>query len=481
MTVASQKRMLTAPNSKLTKTDIIEVLRKDDAWATLSLEKRQQLYSFLPPPQEGQEPYDPDVNPLESPLGRVLEDELRRWQDDVKAGRESKKWRDEAMKAGRNRMSGKLDQERRSGEQGKGRDGGNDGAENVKGSNEHDGQSSPFTLILDNLEQSGQPLLAEYAQRANAAKVKVVFLSFETLQQPQNVDTFIPAWNKTPQIWQREVAEQTKPTPNQSTQILFNHPKRPIQKKDPKNVTKAHPKETNTPSPKGNLLILDVLNPLATTQPNALPTLLSSLINPATSILALYHRDMPLSAKNPDPYSPSPLTLLHYLATTLITTYSLPHVLARKAARERSVAEPTSGLEEGVEGVLQGLGANGKEGLVMEVEHRRKSGRGVREWYFLPQNAAAKTAMPAGPRAKESVILLEDHPAYRPAVEEGTGAGDEVPESTTFELGLTERQRQAREGVVLPYYDAQKGGVEGGRILYDMGEEDDFDEEEDEI
>lgn len=159
-------------------------------------------------------------------------------------------------------------------------------------------------------------------------------------------------------------------------------------------------------------------------------------------------------------------------------------MLARKAARERSVAAPASGLEEGVEGVLQGLGANGKEGLVMEVEHRRKSGRGVREWYFLPQNAAGNgKPAAAGPRAaRETVILLEDHPAYRPAVDEGAGAGGEaVPESTTFELGLTEKQRQAREGVVLPYYDAQKGGVEGGRILYDMGEEDDFDEEEDEI
>jgi elongator complex protein 5 len=27
--------------------------------------------------------------------------------------------------------------------------------------------SSPFTLVLDNLEQSGQPVLAEYSQRAN--------------------------------------------------------------------------------------------------------------------------------------------------------------------------------------------------------------------------------------------------------------------------------------------------------------------------
>jgi elongator complex protein 5 len=33
--------------------------------------------------------------------------------------------------------------------------------------------SSPFTLILDNLEQSGQPLLAEYTQRANVRFSKI--------------------------------------------------------------------------------------------------------------------------------------------------------------------------------------------------------------------------------------------------------------------------------------------------------------------
>jgi elongator complex protein 5 len=55
-------------------------------------------------------------------------------------------------------------------------------------------------------------------------------------------------------------------------------------------------------------------------------------------------------------------------------------------------------------------------------------------------------------------------------------------EDSTFALGLTAKQRADREGVVLPYVDAQKGhGGEGGRIFYDMGPEDDFDEEEDEI
>lgn len=83
---------------------------------------------------------------------------------------------------------------------------------------------------------------------------------------------------------------------------------------------------------------------------------------------------------------------------------------------------------------------------------------------------------------KEIVTLLDDHPLYRPPEEPDMGAGAEEPEST-FDLRLTDRQRREREGVVLPYFDAQQGDGpgEGGRILYDMGEEDDFDEEEDEI
>ena len=84
-------------------------------------------------------------------------------------------------------------------------------------------------------------------------------------------------------------------------------------------------------------------------------------------------------------------------------------------------------------------------------------------------------------KQKETITLLDDHPLFaQPAgldkeAEEGL-------EQATFELGLTEKQRQDRENVILPYFDAQKeeGGV-GGRILYDMGVEDDFDEEEDEI
>lgn len=218
-------------------------------------------------------------------------------------------------------------------------------------------------------------------------------------------------------------------------------------------------------------MIFDSLNTISSN--GNLPALLSSFISPTTLLLAVYHTDVPGSARSTDPYAPSPLTLLKYLATTIITTHSLAHVLVCKVARDRSQVEPSFGLDEGTEGVLQGLGANGSEGVVLEMEHRRKSGRGIREWYFLPLTRDARES-----RGKEFVMLLEDHPLYASKTNEDARTDDD---GTTFELGLTEKQRREREGVVLPYHDAQKGGGKGGRILYDMGSEDDFDEEEDEI
>ena len=120
---------------------------------------------------------------------------------------------------------------------------------------------------------------------------------------------------------------------------------------------------------------------------------------------------------------------------------------------------------------------------MIEMEHRRKSGRSVSEWYFL----ASLRGSSAGAKDKGRLILLEDHPLFRVS-EQVTGSGTEQDgkdeHASTFDLGLTEKQRRDREGVVLPYFDAQKGDGEvgeGGRILYDMGAEDDFDEEEDEI
>lgn len=243
----------------------------------------------------------------------------------------------------------------------------------------------------------------------------------------------------------------------------------------------------------GRLILIDALNPLINSRRLDagfhLPSFLGSFIAPTsptatkseTSLVVTYHQDVPgLPPQNP--YSPSPLSMLTYLATSVITLHSFSHILAQKAARDRSLVAPVFGLDEEQDGILLGRldkfgGTGAAEGIVLELEHRRKSGRGVLEWYLLPP---ASRYSPQ--QVKEVVTLLDDNVLYNPPMEPDTTAEDEEPRST-FELGLTERQRREREGVVLPYFDAQHGDGpgEGGRILYDMGEEDDFDEEEDEI
>ncbi|KAI0517668.1 Elongator complex protein 5 [Xylaria bambusicola] len=327
--------------------------------------------------------------------------------------------------------------------------------------------ASPLTLVLDTLEQSGKPILREFMSRAQISKTKIIYISFATLRKPAGVDIFVRAQGKT--------AESLR------SEIISHYPA-------------GHTQKT--------LLIIDELNPLSASIPSDLALFLSSLItNPSLSLVALYHTDVPLSLPRSQitSYTPHPLTILTHLATAVLRTTNLHHAIERRRAQNRSQRDPEYGLDEGREGVIIGLGLRrGKtaaaqstgvtQGLVVEMELRRRSGRAVGETFVLIPTSSLKTEATGQQRRAETtpskLYLLSDHPAF--AGEEGTIATDDAEEEqpeSTFNLGLTAKQRRDREGIVLPYFDAQTdiGAGEGGRILYEMGREDDFDEEEDEI
>lgn len=202
-------------------------------------------------------------------------------------------------------------------------------------------------------------------------------------------------------------------------------------------------------------------------------------------MVAIFHADVPfVPPKAANEYDPHPLTLLTHLATAVFRVSSLYQEMERRRAQNRSLPEPEWGLDEGREGVLIGMNVDDQgstaNGLVVEMEMRRRSGRAVTDKFILV------TRPPGTPVRPGSISLLSDHPLFAPPVDtESTGAegAGEAEMDTTFNLGLTEKQRKDREGVVLPYFDAQTdiGAGEGGRILYDLGREDDFDEEEDEV
>ena len=205
--------------------------------------------------------------------------------------------------------------------------------------------------------------------------------------------------------------------------------------------------------------------------------------------MATYHADVPVILPRAwNEYEPHPFTVLCHLATAILRLSSLQQEIERQKARNRSLVEPDWGLKEDREGVLVGLRQRStledKGGVVINMELRRRSGRTVTEKFILLPNRASSN----GPISSK-IVLLTDHTMFSPSAdadEEGKtgqdGTGEEEPEST-FNLGLTEKQRKDREGIVLPYFDAQTdiGAGEGGRILYEMGREDDFDDEEDEI
>ena len=233
------------------------------------------------------------------------------------------------------------------------------------------------------------------------------------------------------------------------------------------------------------LLVFDTLHQFAYNPNFNLPAFLSSLLGPHIWLLASYHLDVHTPVPPQPTYAPNPLKLLNYLATAILTVHSFIQTVARKRAADKSLSEPVFGIAEEKDGVILGMCANEPTAIVVEMEYRRKSGRGIKEWFFLPlidntnyETVAGKSNLHHSTGRK--IILLEDHPLHLPQevvmVQEH---GPALDETSTFELGLTAKQRADREGVVLPYFDAQKGeGGEGGRILYEMGVEDDFDEED---
>ncbi|KAH7555031.1 hypothetical protein BM1_07692 [Bipolaris maydis] len=312
--------------------------------------------------------------------------------------------------------------------------------------------TSPFTLVLDDLNQRAHPFLTEMIRRAIARNVNVVVVVFESSHFMSAIRT-VTGFGATGEDIMHGLRKALSGT-------------------------------------KDSLVIIDSLYDALNEKGIDMGRLFNMVAGEfASTLVGVYHQDMlPGHNVRPEtPYAPQALDLVTYMATSVITCKSLAHCLAAKAARERSLPEPTHGLLQEAEGVVQCLDANDRRGIVLEAEFRRKSGRPEGETYFLRPGCrsdyqAPASGSPFGTLKQEFVILLDQLPAYTSQDTKGFAKAADDELESTFNLGLTDKQKQAREGIVLPYFDAQKGeGGEGGRILYDMGSEDDFDEEEDEI
>ncbi|CAK7274637.1 hypothetical protein SEPCBS119000_006274 [Sporothrix epigloea] len=339
---------------------------------------------------------------------------------------------------------------------------------------------SPLTLVLDTVRESGVPLVEELMLRAKVAsaekpeqeRAKIVYAASNLTprRRSPHVDVYVERRGQPLAVWQAAIAKAA-----------------------------AGPR---------TLIVIDSICHIARQDPLHTAALVSSLVAPTISVVGLYHTDHTTEATmaGTSPLlrgKPHPFRVLCHLATAVLRVLPLHEEVARKRARDRAEEPPafgwaaSEGWPYGYSDAARRYGSRKelmggqapnvtRRGLLVSMELRRRSGRAVVEQYVVVLGSPAPWQKGATPC--RDITVMADHAlfaAYDPReAHRMDEEDDEDSEPTsTFNLGLTDKQRRDRDGIVLPYFDAQTdiGYGEGGRILYDMGREDDFDDEEDEI
>ncbi|RPA81998.1 hypothetical protein BJ508DRAFT_376126 [Ascobolus immersus RN42] len=326
--------------------------------------------------------------------------------------------------------------------------------------------SSPFILILDSLSMTGRHMRDEIINRfAYTAKnpINIIFVAWESpkFRIPEAVSTIIKPGTRPFEETQQDILKAIKP--NQQ-----------------------------------NLVVIDSLHPLTLPNlpPDYLVPFLSSLLGPTTTLLCTYHLSFPPFDRLPQYKEyPTPLRLLKFLSTAILTIRSSTQALINKQRVDRCLAPWRFGwwdvdfgeedCDEGDEVDEHGIpwpryrNSSGKPEFIVEFEIRRKSGRGMLGKVLMKKQSEESE--------KWEIEDVESIPGWVPDVASKGPAEQEEDDwsgLTSFSLGLTEEQKKKRDELELPYYDAQKGlsgDKGGGRILYVPEDVDDWDDEEDEI
>ena len=144
---------------------------------------------------------------------------------------------------------------------------------------------------------------------------------------------------------------------------------------------------------------------------------------------------------------------------------SFGHHALKLEADSRALPDPIE-QDRARNGVVSTLGSNSSQKIIIALEYRKKSGRTINERYII--NLTSSKVEPLD--GKQSEYSQDTR---------GLDFG------TTFNLGITERQKENKKDVVLPHFSAQGiylGDAVSERrsdIEYTLEPEDDFDDEED--
>lgn len=352
---------------------------------------------------------------------------------------------------------------------------------------------SPLLLITDSVFQSAAPLLDHVVANATSAGTRVLTINW---RRGSDVCTMTrPADHGLPQV--KDIRDILKEIDTLLSSSSSSSP-------SSSSTSSQTPVEARGPRKDRTLLAIPDLNDFLAQNAAHLPTFLSSLIGLApgrVSLCAIYHTDIPLL--NYPSHLPSPETLLGFLATTIIRVSSLTHVRLRREAERRARTSPVDLDLEGRDIFVPKVGVN-DDALFLDLEHRRKSGRGVMESSVFDSTGRLGQDSGGGGLGGVATLLATadvlglDDPAPDPA--DKADGGDRIPEEGElgFKIALSEKQKADRDTVVLPHYVQQEDGLGGvlvkdpdslrlatkeratglGNIYYEPDSGDDFDAED---
>lgn len=274
---------------------------------------------------------------------------------------------------------------------------------------------SPLVLVTDSIAQSSSRLIEEvYFNTQEDAGVAIIYVSFETVNKPHYADTFIAA-----EAMSLEKLSQT---------------------------IQSYLPPGNQPSKVKHLVVIDAINYISA---NHIAQFVGSIASRHSTLLAVYHADVPEFQDRNFAYYPSSLELLNFMATTILQVQPV----ASKNAAEGEIEDDLSRL-------LISRGLN-NDIFELNLTTRRKSGRSQSYNYHID----AKT------HSYETVV------ASSPKNDEGNENPEMLQGLSTFNLSTSAKQKMAKDQVQLPFLEAQSFN-NGGAIVYQFEKDDDYDEED---
>ena len=148
----------------------------------------------------------------------------------------------------------------------------------------------------------------------------------------------------------------------------------------------------------------------------------------------------------------------------MIRLSSYQHNLIQLEAESKALPDPIE-QDRAKDGVVATLGSNAAPQIILALEYRKKSGRTIKERCTLD--------IISGNLSTLDVKTVEDK----------APAG--IDFGSTFNLGMTDRQKDSKDEVVLPHFSAQASHAPAkypespAEIEYTLDAQDDFDDEED--